>query len=152
MSRPASNRARRLAGELELRFAQGGKLVREVNNAHHSVQRANDRLRWRLQPAGVTAVCGERPTAVDAALTHNRSDTSGATDSSREARQPPWTVHDALVGCQTADELRRQLAAEIGELPSESIATGRSEQDTRETDLYKLLNSREGLRSGKQAS
>ncbi len=149
MSRAASNRARQLAGEPELRFAQDAKLARKLNNARHRLQRANDRLWWGLHPAGIATFYGEDPTAVEAAFTHSRSDILGASVSSREAEHPHWRIHHALVGYKTAAELRRELAAEVGELAGELIATlvaaGSVEQDDREADVHKLASPREGF-------
>ncbi|MGZ6693447.1 MAG: hypothetical protein ACXVHQ_39390 [Solirubrobacteraceae bacterium] len=149
MSHETPARAGRLARELELRFAQDAKLARKLNNARHRLQRANDRLWWGLHPDGIATFYGEHPTAVEAAFTHNRSEILGASVSSREAEHPHWRIHHALVGYKTAAELRRELAAEVGELAGELIATlvaaGSVEQDDREADVHKLANPREGF-------
>ena len=148
MSRPAPDRARRLAGELELRFAQDAKLARKLNDAHHRLLRANDRLWWGLHPDGMAAVYGEHPTAVEAAFTRNRSKILGAPDPIREAQHVHWTIHHAFRDYQTAAERRHQLTAQIGELAREFVTTlvaaGWSEQDAREADVHKLANPGEG--------
>jgi hypothetical protein len=149
MSRPASDRAHQLAVALELRFAQDATLARKLNNARHRLQRANDWLWWGLHPDGIATFYCEHPTAIETALPHNRSEILGASVSSREAEHPHWSIHHAFVGYTTAAMLRRELAAEVGELAGEPIATlvaARSfEQDAREADVHTLANPREGF-------
>jgi hypothetical protein len=66
----------------------------------------------------------------------------------REAQDAHWTIHRAFLRYQTAAERRGQLAAEIGELAGELIATlvaaGWSEQDAREANVKKLAGTSNG--------
>jgi hypothetical protein len=84
------------------------------------------------------------PAAVEVTFASNRSEILGAGDPLREAQHAHWTIHHAFLDYQTAAERRRQLAAEIGELAGELIATlvaaGWSEHDAREANVQKLAN------------
>jgi hypothetical protein len=147
VSRSVPDRARTLAAELALRFAQDAQLTTRLNNAHRRLQRANERLWSGLHPDGIAAVYKEHPTAVEAAAAHNRSEILDAPDPLREAQRAHWTIHRALIDCHNATECRRQLAVEVGELAGELVATlvsaGWSEQDARNANVVNLVNARE---------
>jgi hypothetical protein len=147
MSRAVPEQARRLAAELDLRFAHDAELATELNDAQRRLQRANDRLWSGLHPAGMAVVYSEHPAAFEAASGSNRCEILGAADPLREAQDVHWTIHRAFVRYQTAAERRRQLAAEIGELAGELIATlvaaGWSEQEAREVKVFNLANANE---------
>jgi hypothetical protein len=89
---PAPDRACQLAAALELRFAQDAELARKLNDAHERLQHANARLWCELHPHGMTAVYGEHPAAVDAAVAENRSEVLGAPDPLQA--KPARTVAD----------------------------------------------------------
>lgn len=147
MSRAVPDRARQLAVRLNLRFGDDARLAAELNEAQLRLLRANNRLWSGLHPDGMAIVYAEHPAAVDAASAHNRSETLGTPDPLREAQRVHWTVHDSFVEYQAAAECRRQLAADIGELAGELIATlianGWTEQEAREANVLSLANARE---------
>ena len=123
MSRSVPDRARQLAAELDLRFADDAGLAARLNDAQLQLRRANDRLWCGLHPDGMAAVYAEHPAAVDVAFANNRSEILGAGDPLQEAQDVHWTIQHAFIDYQTAAERRRQVAAEIGELAGELIGT-----------------------------
>ena len=146
MSRPTPGRARQLAAELERRFAQDADLARKLNDAHQSLQRANNRLWCGLHPDAIAAVYDEHPAAVNVAFAENRSHVLGAPDPPQAIQQTHWQIHKAHCDYQQAAERRRQLAAEIGELTGDLITTllgaGWSERDAREASVHDLAITR----------
>jgi len=135
MSRAVPERARQLAAELERRFARDAELATELNDQQRRLRNANDRLWSGLHPDGIATIYGEHPAAVEAANAHSRSQALDSTDPLRAVQQVHWTIHKAFISYQDAAERRRQLAAEVGELAGELIATlvgaGWSEHDAR---------------------
>jgi hypothetical protein len=92
MSYETPDRARQLARELELRFAQDTELACRLNDAHDRLKRANDRL-WRgMHPDGIAAVYGERPTAGSTAFAKNRSEVLAAPDPLQAIQQIHWQI------------------------------------------------------------
>jgi len=142
MSRAIPERARQLAAELHRRFARDAELATQLNDAQRRLRDANDRLWSGLHPDGIAAIYGEHPAAVEAATAHNASQVLDAPDPVRAAQHLHWTFHKAFISYQDAAERRRQLAAEIGELAGELIATlvgaGWSERDAREVNVSEV--------------
>jgi len=95
MSHETPDRARQLAHDLELRFAQDAELARRLNDAHDRLQRANDRLWCGIHPDGIGAVYGERPTEGNAAFGENRSEVLGAPDQRQALQRIHWQIHKA---------------------------------------------------------
>ena len=138
MSRNIPDRARGLAaGSTDDRT-----LATELNDAQRWLRRANDRLWSGLRPDGMAVLYGECATAVDVAAAQNRSEILSAPEPLREIQGVHWTINRAFGDCQAAAERRRQLAAEIGELAGELIATlvgaGWSERDAREANVNEV--------------
>jgi hypothetical protein len=143
MSRAVPEQARRLAAELERRFARDAELATELNDAQRRLQRANDRL-WRgLHPDGIAMIYREHPAAVEAATARNRSEVLDAPDPLRAVQRVHWTIHKAFTSYQDAAERRRQLAAETGELAGKLITAligaGWSQQDARDANIRSLI-------------
>jgi len=143
MSRAVPEQARRLAAELDLRFARDVELATELNDAQRRLQRANDRLCSGLHPDGIAVIYGEHPAAVEVVTARNRSQVLDSPDPLRAVQRVHWTIHKASISYQDAAEHRRQLAAEVGELAGELIATlvaaGWSERDAREANIPNLI-------------
>ena len=119
MSRNIPDRARGLAaGSTDDRT-----LATELNDAQRWLRRANDRLWSGLHPDGMAVLYGECATAVDVAAAQNRSEILSAPEPLREIQGVHWTINRAFGDYQAAAERRRQLAAEIGELARQLIAT-----------------------------
>jgi hypothetical protein len=123
VSRPALDPAPDLARELELRFAQDAELAKRLNDAHERLKRANDRQRWGFHADGMAALYGEHPAAVDFAFVENRSEVIREPDPLQEMQRVRWRIDHAFIDFQTISELRRQLAAEVGELMREFVST-----------------------------
>jgi hypothetical protein len=142
MSPTIPDRARRLAGELELKFAADAAFATELNNGQCRLRRANDRLWPGLHPDGMAVLYGECPAAVGVLVANDRSEVLSAADPLRQAQEVHWTIHQVFLDYQTAAERRRHVAAEVGELAGELIATlvaaGWSEQDARAANVHKL--------------
>ena len=144
VSRSVPDRARQLAVELDLRFADDAGLAAQLDDARLQLRRTNDSLWCGLHPDGMVGVYADHPAAVDVAFANNRSEIVGAGDPLREAQDVHWTIQYAFIDCQTAAERRRLVAVEIGELAGELIGTlvavGCSERDAREANVQKLAN------------
>lgn len=143
MSRSVPEQARRLAAELELRFAHDAELATELNDAQRRLHRANDRLWSGLHPDGIAAIYGEHPAAAEAATAHNRSEVLDSPDPLRAVQQVHWSIHKAFISYQDAAERRRQLAAKTGELARELmtalVGAGWSQQDARDANIRSLI-------------
>jgi hypothetical protein len=137
------DRARQVAAELEERFGRDAELATQLNDAQRRLQDANDRLWLGMHPDGIAAIYGEHPAAIGSAGALNRSEILEARDPLREAQRAHWTIHHALIAYQDAAERRRQLAAEVGELVAELIASlvaaGWSEHDARDANIPNLV-------------
>lgn len=122
-------------------------MARKLNDAHQSLQRANDRLWCGLHPDGIAAVYDEHPAAVNVAFAENRSDVLGAPDPLQAIRQIHWQIHKAHCDYQHAAEDHRQLAAAIGEITrtflNELVAAGWSETEARDANIDELAGSQE---------
>jgi hypothetical protein len=144
VSRSVPHRARTLAAELALRFAQDAQLATRLNEAHQRLQRANERL-WRgVHPDGMAAVYGEHPAAVEAAVRGNQSQALGARDPRQALQQAHWQIHRAHRDYQNVAEDRRRLAASIGEIVGafvdELVAAGWSEREARNAKISELAD------------
>ena len=115
MSRSVPDRARTLAAELALRFAQDAQLATRLNDAHRRLRGANERLWSAVHPHGMAAVYGEHPAAVEAALRDNHSQALSARNPLQALQQAHWQIHRAHCDYQNVAEDRRHLAASIGE-------------------------------------
>ena len=142
MSRAIPEQTRQLAAKLHHRFARDAELATQLNDAQRRLRDANDRLWSGLHPDGIAAIYGEHPAAVEAATAYNASHVLAAPDPVRAVQHVHWTIHKAFISYQDAAERRRQLAAEIGELAGELIATlvgaGWSERDAREVNVSEV--------------
>jgi hypothetical protein len=106
---------------------------------------ANDRLWSGSHPDGIATIYGEHSAAVEAATAHNRSRVLDAPDPVRAVQHVHWwTIHKAFISYQNAADCRQQLAADVGELAGELIATlvgaGWSEHDDREANIRNLIS------------
>jgi hypothetical protein len=144
VSRSVPDRARTLAAELALRFAQDTQLAIRLNDAHQRLRRANERLWWGVHPDGMAVVYGEHPAAVEVAVWENQSQTLGARDPLQALQQAHWQIHRAHCDYQNVAEDRRRLAARIGEIMGafvdELVAAGWSEREARETSVHDLAS------------
>jgi hypothetical protein len=151
VSRSVPDRARTLAAELALRFAQDTQLATRLNDAHERLRHANERLWWGVHPDGMAAVYGEHPAAVEAAVRENQSQALGAQHPLQAVQQAHWEIHRAHCDYQNVAEDRRHLAARIGEtmraFVEELIDAGWSEQDAREANVDRLANTMAGERN-----
>ena len=142
MSRAVPEQARRLAAELDLRFACGAELATELNDAQRRLQRANDRVWSGVHPDGIAMIYGEHPAALEVATARNHSQLLDSPDPLRAVQQVHWTIHKAGISYQDAAERRRQLAAETGELAGELMTTlvgaGWSPKDARDANIRSL--------------
>jgi hypothetical protein len=127
-----------------LRFAGNAALATELNNAQCRLRHANDRLGPGLHPDGMEVLHGECPAAVGVVVANDRSEVLSAADPLPQAKEVRWTIHQAFLDYQAAPEPRRQLAAEVGELAGQLIATfvaaRWSEQDARAANVHNLAH------------
>ena len=144
MSGPVPGRARTLAAELALRFAQDTRLATRLNDAHERLRRANERLWCAVHPDGMATVYGEHPAAVEAAVRENHSHALGARDPLQALQQAHWQIHRAHCEYQNVAEDRRRLAARIGEIirafVDELVAARWSECEARNAKISELAH------------
>ena len=137
-----SEAAREFAAQLARQFGRDAELAKRLADAQRRLERANHRLWWGLHPDGLTAVYGEHPTVVEAALAQNRSEVLGAPDPVAALQQVHHSTRTAFTDYQTAAEQRRQLAADVGETIRQFvdalIAAGWSEQQARDANVHQL--------------
>jgi hypothetical protein len=146
-----SARARELATELERLFAGDSEIAKRLNDAHHRLAAANDRLWSGLHPEGLSAVYGDHPefeaVQLEAAL-DSRSEILESGDPLGQLQQAHWEIHKAHLDYQEAAEDRRQLAADIGEVIArfvdELVANGWPEEDARNANVHDLAGGQSG--------
>jgi hypothetical protein len=146
--RTAPADARQLAAQLSALFDRDVEIVKRLNDAHHRLQQASERLWSGLAPDafGLTndntavAAIGQSPIA---ALI--RDDRHTATSQVLEAlEQARWQIHGSFCQYQSASEERRQLAFDVGEL-SEQLAhalcaAGWSSDQARNANVHQLAD------------
>jgi hypothetical protein len=122
--------ARELAARLSALFERDVEIVRQLNDAQHRLQQANERLWSGLAPdafgvlydSAAAAAIGTSPIAAlirDGGLAAN----SAMLEALQHVR---WTIHRAFCRYQFACEERRQLAVEVGELSQQLTDTLRA--------------------------
>ena len=138
--------ARELAARLSALFQRDVEIVKQLNDAHHRLDNANERLFSGLAPDafGVLsddAAAGAITTSPIAALIRDGGPT--ANSAMLEAlQQTRWTIHRAFCRYQSACEERRQLAVGVGELSHQLTdalcAAGWSAPQARQANVHKL--------------
>jgi hypothetical protein len=125
-----------------VRFASDAELASRLGDAQRRLRDANDHLLSGLHPDGIAAIYGDDGAAIGGAAASSRSEILDATDPLQEAQRAHRAIHHALIAYQNAAERRRQLAAEVGELNGELIATlvaaGWSAHDASTADVRRL--------------
>ena len=120
--------ARRLAAELELRFARDAQLTTQLGDVRQQrLQRFNDPLWTDMDPDGIATIHGEHPAAVQIAVAHNRSEILDAPNPLLEAQDAHWPIQHAVIDRQSTAARRRQLAG-----------AGWSENDARGASVREL--------------
>ncbi len=152
-------RARRIAGELVVAFAEDQQLARRLNAAHERLQQANSQLWSGLHPdalgllnddtdhtaisEGSSVIVGLASDAIR--FEHSVQETEAVL--LPKLQEIHWTIHRAQADYQTTAEQRRQLAADVGELIARLvdalIGAGWSEPDARNADVHELAGERE---------
>ena len=138
--------ARQLAAQLSALFDRDVEIVKRLNDAHHHLRQAGERLSSGLAPdafglndehAG-TAAIDQNPIAK---LLQDGAPT--ATSQALEAlKQSRWQIHHSFCQYQAACEERRQLAFDIGELSQQLTQTlcaaGWSPDQARNANVHQL--------------
>jgi hypothetical protein len=137
---------RQLAAQLSTLFDRDVEIVKRLNDAHHRLQRASERLWSGLAPGafGLTndntaaAAIGQSPIA---ALIRDGGPT--ATSQALEAlNQAHWQIHRGFCQYQSACEERRQLAFDVGELSQQLTqalcAAGWNADQARHANVHQL--------------
>jgi hypothetical protein len=150
MKRSVSDRARRLAAELQRLFAQDTDLAHNLNDARRRLLDVNNRLSSGIHRDGLRALDGDHPVPKAAQLEptlRSRSQVLDSPDVLETVQAVHWQIHQAHCDHERIAEDRRHLAAEIGEiirtLLYQLVAAGWSEQQARSTDIRALANSEE---------
>jgi hypothetical protein len=138
--------ARQLAAQLSALFDRDVEIVKRLNDSHHRLQQASERLWSGLAPDafGLTnhntaaAAIGQSPIA---ALIRDGEPT--ATSQLLEAlKQAKWQIHRGFREYQSASEERRQLAFDVGELSQQLTqalcAAGWSADQARNANVHQL--------------
>jgi len=139
--------ARQLAAQLSALFDRDVEIVKRLNDAHHRLLQASERLWSGLAPDafGLTndntaaAAIGQSPIAIfirDAGPT-----TSQVLEALKQAR---WQIHRSFCQYQSASEERRQLAFDVGELSQQLThtlcAAGWSTDQARNANVHQLAH------------
>jgi hypothetical protein len=145
--RPVPAHARELAAQLSALFQRDVEIVTQLNDAHHRLADANERLFSGLAPdafgvlydsAAAAAAIGTSPIA---ALTRDGGPAANSAllDALHHVR---WTIHRAFCRYQFACEERRRLAVEVGELSQQLTdtlrAAGWSAHEARQANVHEL--------------
>ena len=137
--------ARQLAAQLSALFDRDVEIVKRLNDAHHRLQQASERLSSGLAPDafGLTndntaAAIGQSPIA---ALIRDggRTAPSQVLEALKHAR---WQIHGSFCQYQSASEERRQLAFDVGEISEQLThalcAAGWSADQARTANVHQL--------------
>ena len=138
--------ARQLAAQLSTLFDRDVEIVKRLNDAHHRLQHAGERLWSGLAPdafgltddRATTAAIGSSPIA---ALIRDGGPAANSPilEALKKAR---WQIHHGFCHYQSACEERRQLAFEVGELSQQLTqalcAAGWSTDQTRHANVHEL--------------
>ena len=138
--------ARQLAAQLSALFDRDVEIVKRLNDAHHHLRQAGERLSSGLAPdafglidehAG-TAAIDQNPIAK---LLQDGAPT--ATSQALEAlKQSRWQIHHSFCQYQSACEERPQLAFDVGELSQRLTQTlcaaGWSPDQARNANVHQL--------------
>lgn len=138
--------ARELAAQLSALFQRDVEIVTQLNDAHHRLDNANERLFSGLAPDayGVlyhdAAAAGIATSPIAALI---RDGGLAANSAMLEALQHVrWTIHLAFCRYQFACEERRQLAVEVGKLSHQLThalcAAGWSAPQARQANVHDL--------------
>ena len=137
--------ARQLAARLSALFERDVEIVERLNDAHHRLADANERLWSGLAPDAFGLIYDDAATAAIgtsqiAALIHDNRPDSGAILAALQ--NVHWRVHRAFIDYQNACEQRRQLAVEVGELSQQLTdalgAAGWSTQQAQQANVHQL--------------
>lgn len=138
--------ARELAARLSALFQRDVDIVKQLNDAHHRLANANERLFSGLAPDAFDALYDSAAaagigTSPIAALI--RDGGPAANSALLEAlKHVRWTIHRAFCRYQFACEERRQLAVEVGELSQQLTdtlrAAGWSASEARQANVHEL--------------
>lgn len=138
--------ARQLAARLSALFDRDVEIVKRLNDAHHHIRQAGERLWSGLAPdafglndehAG-TAAIDQNPIAKPL-----QDGGPTATSQALEAlKQSRWQIHHGFCQYQSASEERRQLAFDVGELSQQLTqalcAAGWSADQARNANVHHL--------------
>lgn len=143
--------ARGLAARLSALFQRDVEIVKQLNDAHHRLDNANERLFSGLAPDAygvlyddaAAAAIATSPIAASPIAALIRDGGLAANTAMLEALQHVrWTIHRAFCRYQFACEERRQLAVEVGELSHQLTdalcAAGWSALEARQADVHEL--------------
>lgn len=140
---PVPAHAQQLAQQLSTLFQRDVEIVKQLNDAHHRLDNANEQLNSRLAPDALALIHGHAaPVAIEtspiAALLRDR----GPTTILDALQQIHSQIHHAFCAYQDAAEQRRQLAIDVGELSQQLTqtlcASGWGAEDARHANVHKL--------------
>jgi len=141
-------RARELAARLSALFERDVEIVVRLNDAQSRLRDANERLWSGLAPDAFGLVYDGSAPAGQSQIVKLMSDarSAGGLDSDAAVlgalQQVHSAIHRSFCAYQSACEVRRQLAVDVGELSQQLIevlcAAGFSAEDARNADVHKL--------------
>jgi hypothetical protein len=145
MTGTVTDRARRLAVELERLCAGDAESARRLNDAHQRLLAANEQLWTGLHPKGLTAGYRDHPefeTIQLEAPLNSRSEILESAFPLGQHQEAHRQIHTAHLNYHAAAEDRRQVAADSGEaiarFVDELVSAGWSEEDARNADVHAL--------------
>ena len=139
--------ARQLAAQLSALFDRDVEIAKRLNDAHHHLRQAGERLWSGLAPdafgltdndAGDGAAIGQSPIA---ALIRDGGPAANG-HMFQALKQARWQIHHGFCQYQSACEERRQLAFDVGELSQRLTQTlcaaGWSPDQARNANVHQL--------------
>ena len=151
--------ARQLAAQLSALFDHDVEIAGRLNDTHHRLQEAGERLWSGLAPNAFGLIYDDDAavaigTSPIAALI--RDGGPAANSQVLEALQKArWTIHRAFCAYQDTCEKRRQVAVEAGELSQQLTqalcAAGWSADEARHTNVHELARSNSSTGAPRQA-
>jgi hypothetical protein len=144
--RPVPPHARQLAAQLSTLFEHDQAIVQQLNDAHHRLRDANERLCSQLAPGAFgliddgTAATAIRASPIATPIRNAAPDTN--TPMLEALHQIHSQIHRAFCAYQHASEQRRQLAVDVGELSEQLTralcAAGWSTDQARHANVHQL--------------
>jgi len=140
-------RARELAAGLSALFDRDVEIVERLNDAERWLREANERLWSGLAPVAFGLICDGQAPAGHSQIAKLAEGAPGGGPAGQTAvlcalQDAYWAIRRAFIDYQSANEERRQLAVDVGELSQQLTdvlcALGWSAEEARNANVHEL--------------